>query len=71
MSKKGDLSDTECGMVVGARQFTNCWYTVIYMHNHQKKRKYPVSGSSVDENELLRPEVKGEWPEFELIERQQ
>ncbi len=37
-----------------------------------KKRKYPVSGSCVDENALLMSEVRGEWEDWlEMIERQQ
>ncbi len=42
------------------------------MKNGPKDTKYPVSGSSVGENALLMPEVRGEWPDlFELIEKQQ
>ncbi len=34
-----------------------------------KKRKYPVSGSCVDENALLMSEVRGEWTDWlEMIE---
>ncbi len=37
-----------------------------------EKRKYPVSGSCVDENALLISEVRGEWADWlEMIERQQ
>ncbi len=40
--------------------------------NGLKKRKYPVSGSCVDENALLISEVRGEWADWlEMIERQQ
>ncbi len=40
--------------------------------NGPKKRKYPVSGSCVDENALLMSEVRGEWADWsEMIERQQ
>ncbi len=40
--------------------------------NGPKKRKYPVSGSCVDENALLISEVRGEWADWlETIERQQ
>ena len=83
MGKKGDLSDFERGMVVGARRAGlsisgtadllgfSCT-TISRVENGPKKRKYPVSGSSVGENALLMPEVRGEWPDwFELIERQQ
>ncbi len=43
------------------------WFT----ENGPKKRKYPVSGSSVDENALI-SEVRGECADWlEMIERQQ
>ncbi len=80
MGKKGDLSDFERGMVVGARWAgLSISKTGIFMHNHlgltengPKKRKYPVSGSCVDENALLMSEVRGEWADWlEMIERQQ
>ncbi len=32
-----------------------------FTENGPKKRKYPVSGSCVDENALLMSEVRGEW----------
>jgi len=39
------------------------------MENREKKRRYPVRGSSVGENAWLMPEVRGEWPDwFELIQ---
>ncbi len=48
--------------------FINCWSTGIFTQpslgfteNGPKKRKYPVSGSCVDENALLMSEVRGEW----------
>ncbi len=80
MGKKGDLSYFEWGMVVGAR-----WDGLIisktadfhaqpslgFTGNGPKKRKYPVSGSCVDENALLISEVRGEWADWlEMIERQ-
>ncbi len=43
-----------------------------FTENGQKKIKYPVSGSCVDENALLMSEVRGEWVDWlEMIERQQ
>ncbi len=43
-----------------------------FTENGLKKRKYPVSGSCVDENALLMSEVRGEWADWlEMIERQQ
>ncbi len=43
-----------------------------FTENGPKKRKYPVSGSCVDENALLMSEVRGEWTDWlEMIERQQ
>ncbi len=43
-----------------------------FTENGPKKRKYPVSGSCVDENTLLMSEVRGEWTDWlEMIERQQ
>jgi len=82
MGHKGDLSDFERGMVVGARQavlnisetadLLGFSYTSLgFTENALKKRKYPASGSSVGENVWLLPDVR-EWLDwFELIERQQ
>ncbi len=42
-----------------------------FTENSSKKRKYPVSGSCVDENTLLMSEVRGEWADWlEMMERQ-
>ncbi len=83
MRKKGDLSDFECGVVVGARRtvvfqkLLICWDfhtqpSLGFAENGLKKRKYPVSRSSLGENALLLPEVRGERPGwFEMTERQQ
>ncbi len=35
-----------------------------FTENGPKKRKYPVSGSCVDENALLMSEVRGEWTDW-------
>ncbi len=67
MGKKEDISDFERGMVVGARWAgLSISKTGIFMHNHlgltengPKKRKYPVSGSCVDENALI-VDVRGQ-----------
>ncbi len=69
MGKKGDLSDFENEMVVGARRaglsisktadllgFSSLGFT----ENDPKKRKYPVSGSCVEENALLMSEENGQ-----------
>ncbi len=76
MGKKGDLSDFERGMVVGVRRtglsisktadLLGFSHTTIsrFTENDLKKRKYPVSGSCVDENALLMSEVRGEWADW-------
>ncbi len=83
MGKKGDLSDFERGMVVGARQadlsisktadllgFSHA--NLGFTENCPKKIKYPVTGRCVDENALLMSEVRGEWADWlEMIEKQQ
>ncbi len=82
MGKKGDLNDFERGMVVGTdglvfQKLLIYWDFHIqpslgFTENGPKKRKYPVSGSCVDENALLMSEVRGEWADWlEMIERQQ
>ncbi len=88
MGKKDDLSDFERGMVVGARRadlsiskntdllgFSHTTISRVYRGFTTfsvRKRKYPVSGSCVDENVLLMSEVRGEWADWlQMIERQQ
>ncbi len=68
MGKKGDLSDFERGMVVGARRLVWLFQKLLrgkpslgFTENGPKNRKYPVSGSCVDENALMMSEVRGEW----------
>ncbi len=51
------------------RGFSQTTISRVYS-NGLKKRKYPVSGSCVDENALLMSEVRGQWAEWlEMIER--
>ncbi len=83
MGKKGDLSNFEHGMVVGARRaglsisktadllgFSQP--SLGFTENGLKKIKYPVNGSCVDKNALLMSEVRGEWADWlEMIESQQ
>ncbi len=84
MGKKGDLSDCERGMVVSARRLVWVFKKLLiswdfhtqpslgFTENGPKTRKYPVSGSCVDENAFLMSEVRGEWADWlEMIERQQ
>ncbi len=81
-----DLSNFECGMVqllvldglVWVFQKLLIYWdfhaqpSLVFTESGRKKRKYPVSGSCVDENELLMSEVRGEWADWsEMIERQQ
>ncbi len=69
MGKKGDLSDFERGMVVGARRAGLGFFFYWDFHaqpslgftENGPKEKYPGSGSCVDENALLMSEVRGEW----------
>ncbi len=83
MGKKWDLRDFEPGMVVGARwaglsilkkliyQDFHAPPSIGFTENGPKKRKYPVSGSCVDENAFLMSEDRGEWADWlEMIERQ-
>ncbi len=68
MGKKRDLSVFERGMVVGARQAglsisktaDLLGFSLGFTENGPKKRKYPVSGSCVDENALLMSEENGQ-----------
>ncbi len=71
-------------MVVGARRAgLSVSKTGIYWNFHAqpslgftengpKKRKYPVSGSCMDGNDLLMSEVRAKWADqLEMTERQQ
>ncbi len=72
MGKKGDLSDFEREMVVGARRLVCVFKKLLiywdfyaqpslgFIENGPKKRKYPVSGSCVGENALLMSEENGQ-----------
>jgi len=83
MGKRGDLSNFECGMVVGARrvslsisqsaQLLGFSRTTIlgFTKNGVKREEHPVWGSPVGKNALLMLEVEGEWADwFKLIEEQ-
>ena len=82
MGKKGDLSDFERGMVVGARRAVfqklliywdfHAHTTISRVYREWSEKEKISSGSCVDENALLMSEVGGEWAEwFEMIERRQ
>ncbi len=68
-------------MVVGARRAGqklliywdfHAQTSLGFTENGPKKRNYPVSGSCVDENALLKSEVRGQGADWlEMIERQQ
>ncbi len=73
MGKKGDLSNFERGIVVGAKQAGlsikkklliywdfHAQPSLGFTENGPKKRKYPVSGSCVDENAWLMSEENGQ-----------
>ncbi len=71
MGKKGDLSDFERKLVVGARRAVWVFQKLLiywdfhvqpslgFIENGPKKRKYPESCMCVDENALLMSEENG------------
>ncbi len=76
MGKKGDLSDFERGMFVGARRaglsnsktadllgFSLTAISRAY-GEWSEKRKYPMSGTCVDDKALLMSGVRGEWADW-------
>ena len=60
MWKKCDQSDFDHGMIVGVRLGGLIIPKIVYREWWKKKKKQPVSGSSVGENALLLREVRGE-----------
>ncbi len=67
-ARRAGLSISETPDLLGFSHTTISRFT----ENGPKNRKYPVSGSCVDENVLLMSEVRGEWTDWlEMIERQQ
>ncbi len=66
-ARRAGLSISKIADLLGfSRNKTNSWFP----GNVQKKRKYPVNGSCVNENALLMSEVRGEWADWlEMIER--
>ena len=75
MGKKGDLSDFERGLVVGARRAGLSISETADLLGFSRttiSRVYRERSISLGENALLMPEVRGEWPDwFKMIERQQ
>ena len=68
VARRAGLSISETADLLGFSRTTISRVT----ENGPKKRKFPVSGTSLGENALLKPEVRGEWPDwFKMIERQQ
>jgi len=64
MGKRCDLSNFECGMVVGASYWdfhAQPFLDLEFTKNCVKREKHPVCGSPLGKNALLMLEVRGEW----------
>lgn len=82
MEKKGNLSDFEhsCWYQMSWSEHFKTAVLLGLSHNRlwglqgmapKKKKESPVGGSCLGGNVLLLPEVRGEWPHFKLIGREQ
>ena len=73
MGKKWNLSNSECGMIIGARWaglsmsetadllgFSLTSISLGFTENGPKMTKYPVSSSCVDKNAMLMTEESGQ-----------
>lgn len=78
MEKKCDLKDYECDCwceTGWSEYFTvdrfRSSHTASpgFTENGPKMRTYPVSGSSLAENDLLTPDIRGEWPDCKVYRR--
>jgi len=73
MGKKGDLSNFDSGMIVGARRAGlsisqsaqllefHAQPFLGFTKNSVKREKHPACSSPVGENDLFMLEVRGEW----------
>ncbi len=72
MGKKEDLSDFERGMVVGVFQKLLIYWDLCAQPSLGFTENGPKKRNCVDENALLRSELRGEWADWlEMIEMQQ